>query len=204
MKGLHVDPRSRFASAHEMAEALARLVPPALPTEIGEWVRQVAKESLERRAALLAEIESDSVSREDGGTEVSGVAQGTPAETGGSRFRSVRVGLALAVVLVVVAVAGTATLMRRMDRQTPNQMPPSPEVATAPAATSADPAPSAPVAPSASPTAATSAPPSQPSRPSSKAGRASAPATPSAARNCNPNFYYDSAGQMRFKPECFH
>jgi serine/threonine-protein kinase len=59
MKGLHVDPEARFASAREMLEALVRLVPPALPAEVGPWMQEVAKESLARQSALLAEIEAD-------------------------------------------------------------------------------------------------------------------------------------------------
>ena len=60
MRGLAADPSDRFPSAAAMAEMLERLVPPALPTEVGRWVQDVAAETLARRSALLADIESSS------------------------------------------------------------------------------------------------------------------------------------------------
>ena len=58
MRALALDPADRFASAREMAEKLLCLVPPAFSTEVGEWVEDVASDSLARRGAELAEIES--------------------------------------------------------------------------------------------------------------------------------------------------
>jgi serine/threonine-protein kinase len=60
MTGLQPDPERRFATAREMADGLARLVPPALAPDVGAWVRQVAGDSLAVRGAALAEIESSS------------------------------------------------------------------------------------------------------------------------------------------------
>jgi serine/threonine-protein kinase len=62
MKGLAREPDDRFATAREMADELVRVIPPAFPTEVGAWVADVARESLVARAALVAEIESTSVS----------------------------------------------------------------------------------------------------------------------------------------------
>jgi hypothetical protein len=60
MKALAVDPRRRFASAMEMAEALLRLVPPVFSTAVGAWVEDVAADALTQRGAKLAEIERSS------------------------------------------------------------------------------------------------------------------------------------------------
>jgi serine/threonine-protein kinase len=60
MKGLAIEPRDRFASAEEMAEQLQRVVPPAFPLQVGRWVEEAAREQLQRRGAMLAEIESNS------------------------------------------------------------------------------------------------------------------------------------------------
>ncbi len=59
MRGLARDPALRFQTAHEMATALERCVPPALPATVAGWVRSLASESLSKRAARIAEIERD-------------------------------------------------------------------------------------------------------------------------------------------------
>jgi serine/threonine-protein kinase len=58
MTSLSRAPEDRFATAREMAEKIVRIVPPALPTEVGAWVEELAHEALSRRASSLAEIES--------------------------------------------------------------------------------------------------------------------------------------------------
>jgi eukaryotic-like serine/threonine-protein kinase len=60
MRALSIDPAARFASAREMADALVRVVPPSLPTDVGAWVEELARETLTERATVLAEIESAS------------------------------------------------------------------------------------------------------------------------------------------------
>jgi serine/threonine-protein kinase len=60
MKGLAPDPAARFATAREMADALMDIVPPAFPSQVGPWVEEVARENLEQRGAILADIESRS------------------------------------------------------------------------------------------------------------------------------------------------
>jgi len=60
MRALSRDAAARFSTALEMADALVRIVPPALPRDVGLWVEELARESLDRRAAVLAEIESSS------------------------------------------------------------------------------------------------------------------------------------------------
>jgi serine/threonine-protein kinase len=60
MKALALDPAARFASAREMADELLRIVPPAFPTAVGNWVEDVAGEALAQRAREVAAIESGS------------------------------------------------------------------------------------------------------------------------------------------------
>jgi serine/threonine-protein kinase len=60
MKALARTPQRRFETAREMAELLTRIVPPALPTDVGEWCADAAFESLEKRGLMLSEIESSS------------------------------------------------------------------------------------------------------------------------------------------------
>ena len=57
MTALAHHPANRFATAREMADKLARVVPPALSPEVGEWVEDLARDALSQRAAALAEIE---------------------------------------------------------------------------------------------------------------------------------------------------
>ncbi|MEJ7734923.1 MAG: protein kinase [Polyangiaceae bacterium] len=57
-RGLSRDPAQRYQTAREMAVALEDVLPLASPRAVGEWVEQVAGESLARRAAHVKEIES--------------------------------------------------------------------------------------------------------------------------------------------------
>jgi eukaryotic-like serine/threonine-protein kinase len=58
MKALAPNADERFGTALEMAETVVRVVPPALSTEVGRWVEEVAADALAERTARLAEIES--------------------------------------------------------------------------------------------------------------------------------------------------
>src|SRR5580658_10241700 len=58
MRALSKNPAERFASAREMADALMRVVTPAFPPTVGEWVEALAHDALSRRTAQVAEIES--------------------------------------------------------------------------------------------------------------------------------------------------
>ena len=58
LKGLEKDPKNRFATAREMAEALERAVPPASPSEVTEWVESFAHFSLEERSKQMAQLGS--------------------------------------------------------------------------------------------------------------------------------------------------
>jgi serine/threonine protein kinase len=61
MRALSKNPAERFASAREMADALMRVVTPAFPPTVGEWVEALAHDALSRRTAQVAEIESSGV-----------------------------------------------------------------------------------------------------------------------------------------------
>jgi len=58
MKGLERDKTKRFATAREFALALERALPPALASDVGDWIETVAGEVLHERAERIAEIES--------------------------------------------------------------------------------------------------------------------------------------------------
>jgi serine/threonine-protein kinase len=58
LRALHLDPGQRFATARDMARAIEVAVPPASPSEVGEWVEQLAGLRLARRAEQIAEMEA--------------------------------------------------------------------------------------------------------------------------------------------------
>ncbi len=58
LKGLSRAADERFASARDFAIALEKAAPLATPREVGEWVESVGGDSLSKRAAQVAEIES--------------------------------------------------------------------------------------------------------------------------------------------------
>ncbi len=60
LKGLERDPAKRFASAREMAQALAKVEDLADAAEVAEWLERVAHLSLLERARRVAEVESAS------------------------------------------------------------------------------------------------------------------------------------------------
>jgi serine/threonine protein kinase len=57
MKGLSSKPEDRFPTAAAMAQAIEEAVSPASARAVAEWVALTAGESLEHRAALVAEVE---------------------------------------------------------------------------------------------------------------------------------------------------
>ena len=57
MRGLSRDPAKRFPSAEAMAEAIEQASATARPSEVGAWVRYLAHDELQARAAQVALIE---------------------------------------------------------------------------------------------------------------------------------------------------
>lgn len=62
LRALALDPRDRFPTARDMADALMQVIAPGFPADVGRWCAQVASESLSARAATVAQIESSSPS----------------------------------------------------------------------------------------------------------------------------------------------
>jgi serine/threonine-protein kinase len=63
LRALEKEPEKRFQTAREMAIALERCAPVAMPSEVGDWVEATAHEGLARRAERIAEIESSTHAR---------------------------------------------------------------------------------------------------------------------------------------------
>ena len=57
-KASALEPAQRYASAREMGRALEGVQPPSSPTEVGDWVQEVAGPTISQRSKLVAEIES--------------------------------------------------------------------------------------------------------------------------------------------------
>ena len=60
MKACHREPDQRFEDALAMAKALRDACVPAIPSEVGQIVREFATDSLGKRARLVADLESSS------------------------------------------------------------------------------------------------------------------------------------------------
>jgi serine/threonine-protein kinase len=60
LKGLSRDPDQRFASAREMAVAIEQAGPPAMASEVADWVESLVGERLAKRAAVLEDLERTS------------------------------------------------------------------------------------------------------------------------------------------------
>jgi hypothetical protein len=65
-RGLANDPRQRYGSAAQMAEAISTAVPFVSRNTVGEWVAELASESLARRSALVKHTEAASLEAEAG------------------------------------------------------------------------------------------------------------------------------------------
>ncbi len=65
LRALRRDPGERFATAREMALALAAAAPPTSAAEVGAWVERLAAASLARRADGIAALEVEAAERTD-------------------------------------------------------------------------------------------------------------------------------------------
>jgi serine/threonine-protein kinase len=61
MRALDRDPDRRFATAREMAVALEAMPTLALASAVAEWVTDVARDSLARRTAIIADMEREAL-----------------------------------------------------------------------------------------------------------------------------------------------
>ncbi len=65
LRGLSRDRDKRFPSAREMAIELEKLVPPATPRAVGEWVESVLGEALRERSRRYAEVDGGEAPKSD-------------------------------------------------------------------------------------------------------------------------------------------
>ena len=205
LKGLHRDPRERFATAKEMALALETCATPATTREVGEWVASIAHESIDKRSKAIAEIESGSGShrrlRDIVKTEpadptdvdarppvhVESIAPAKPRRAGPV--------VALALALVAATIAIIAIVLARTHRDAPPPVSTSTSTTTSASATSATASVSA-------PPPAVSSPPSPLLLPSSPPPPPPLAPTSKKKPNCDPPFVYDGNGKRQYKPEC--
>jgi serine/threonine-protein kinase len=225
-RALARDVGERYATAREMAMALAEAVPPASSMEIGDWVEQRASQILSDRARALSDVERQTTSSdvhpafassipqlagsEETRTALSSADLGVPSMPPSARRKRLVVAVALGALLSALAIWGVAARGGSEARVVapaaqPAHVPPSPAAPIKPAAPEPAAAPGpAPVAPEAM---VTEAPSTKPPAPAASLAKRSAPAAKPAAatpkKNCNPPFTIGDDGVKHFKPECF-
>jgi len=83
-RGLSREPSERYATAREMAQEIEKCVPAVRASEVGAWVKQIARDSLTERETVLAEIEraaAENVAASNEPTPTRGTALIAPAVT---------------------------------------------------------------------------------------------------------------------------
>ncbi|HQP36878.1 MAG TPA: serine/threonine-protein kinase [Polyangiaceae bacterium] len=225
MRGLTREPATRFATAREMAVAIEASTQVASTREVGDWVLQIAGESLGERAERLKEIESISTvlppQNLDTGRSVGAVSSqdtGLSLTTNSfaSKVKANKLRLAIAVgavaavgVIAVVWLAilafgggparteGASSSPSATVDESPKPVASPAVIASATPGDVAEPVASAEPAPSAS--AASKAPAPRKSVPGVTGPIAPKPP----AANCNPPTWVDAKGIRHPKPECF-
>ena len=220
LKALEKKAEDRFATAGEMAKALAEAFQPAGAMSVSEWVREVAKDTLAARARRVAEVESHSatgaelteadpgeVTQHANATDHTASVVGVPKTSS----RPMVWGLAGAVVVLLGIVWFMAARSTAQPIAAPvtAASPAPPVVRSAPPVAAATPSavPTASAAPAASEQGAVSSPPPRKvvRRPAlEKAAPAkTAKPTKAAKPGCDPPYTVDGQGEKVFKPECF-
>jgi serine/threonine protein kinase len=124
LRGLRQNPRHRFRTALDMAEAVEKVIVPASQRAVAKWIGQTAGESLRQRGELLKQVEISDLaisipaavdtSRSVGASQVSyapvAVARRSPV-----RWRS-RAALAEGVAVAIVGVVSLSMLMQYGER----------------------------------------------------------------------------------------
>jgi serine/threonine-protein kinase len=175
-KALSKEPSARYATAHEMANAL-RNWGVASPDDVAQWVASLAAPTLERRQRLVRLAESSK--------EVdSGPIVQPP------RKPPLAMWLGIAAGLLVTLGTGLAW---RLSHRAPEKVEPPPTVATAPAVIDAG----------SGAIAATVLQTAPEPRPAPTRVGAPAHASKRSKKDCTPNFWIDKNGHKQFKPECF-
>jgi eukaryotic-like serine/threonine-protein kinase len=220
MRGLSEWPSDRFDSARAMARELERSIECATPSEIGEWVEELATETLERRAGRVAEIESQSEVRAFA-PDVSpssapfsaapfSAATANPHTLGDGTLPSISVvgrrrdqrSKSWVMGLLALLLGGTLAVLFLRTPGTPAEPPPAPAPAAPPApATSAAPTVAPPAASTAVPSATASARAAGP-RPRPPPAPPAAPVAPVAPKKCEWKKVYDADGNHTYKEVC--
>jgi serine/threonine-protein kinase len=215
LRALSPVPEARFATAKEMVLAIEQATTIATPREVAGWVRRVAGDELDPRAALVARVERETattlplpgeIERSEARDEPSAILENTDPL---ALRRRTLARLALAGVGLALAGAAAATLARRG----PEPIAPASVIEARPEAppreapkriaTEAATPPAAPAATSAHPAVAAASPETRPAaRPSATV--APRPSAPPARRRdaCDPPYFVDAEGIRVPKPEC--
>jgi serine/threonine-protein kinase len=226
MKGLAKDPDRRWQSASEMALALETALAPATALRISAWVRDLAQETLARRAEEVASIESaKSSSSLTAKPAVSGdehtrtaVTSDTPNRSLGARRTRWRIAaIAATSLLAAVGIGFLFGRAPRVQSEPPTASSPNDEPGDSPPGTelvSPSRALSSPVASTVSPSASDSLPLSSaaPDADSKRSAtvprreRARPSGTSSGAKStkpgCDPPYTIDGRGIVHMKREC--
>jgi len=212
-RALARDPDARFATAREMAVALADAVPPAGSMEVGDWVEERAHQILADRARAVSDVERQTTSSDVRPAFASGFPNGDETRTALSSAdlgvptmpapaRRKRLAAALLACALLVAVGAWGLL--RSPAVGPSgpvaALPPVAPVAAAPHEPAQPVAPAPAVEPAVT-TPTASAAPVAAAAPATR--RSTTAAKPAAKKNCNPPFNIGKDGIKHFKPECF-
>lgn len=199
-KALARNPAERCKSARAMSLELSKICPPAATLEVGEWVVALAAPALERRTAMLRELDTGTVEVVDAlgmpsspslpvGTEVTTIAtsQATPR-------REPARGRTVLVIVALLLVAGIVVFVARSQELA---VTPPPSVAARPEQSSVNALPALAPSPSVAPAAASSTP---SARIDATRPLTTKPLRPAA--NCNPPYELLPSGGRKWKREC--
>jgi serine/threonine protein kinase len=221
LRGLARDLSTRYATGREMARDLEARTPLATASQVGEWVEHLAGDDLARRAARVAEIESESRSERVSvatalatSARAPGVVAATePTAHPAREPERTRKAALLAVLIVGAAAVGAGVLSRYnmptrgLEVRPPAQAAPSlnvglskaePGLRERPASEAEPPSSALRPLPNATPSIRTPRAPDVRSAPSHSGAQ-----SPPAQGACNPPYYADSKGHLIYKPECF-
>jgi eukaryotic-like serine/threonine-protein kinase len=217
-RALARDPDQRYATAREMAVALADAVPPAGSMEVGDWVEERAHQILADRARAVSDVERQTTSSDvrpafasvvPGGsdetrTALSSADLGVASVPAPPHRKRLALLLVAALLLVFLGAWGVLRSPLVSPPAPVAALPPALPVAAAPAHEAAPPVAPAPVPVQAVATEAPSAAPAAAAAPVVARRPSTAAAKPAAAKkNCNPPFTIGKDGIKQFKPECF-
>jgi serine/threonine-protein kinase len=177
--------RDRFATALEMAEALAAAVTPATKEEVAAWLRRVAGDTLDARTTQMREVESF----------------GTESVTRGRRAGRVprRIALAAAWLVIPPIAAVAIAIAVHHSREKPASsadLPNAAEVAASPSDSSV------PTDPASPPDSVAAAPAEAPSAVQPRPRSPHHPPRATRAINCNPPYVIDANGIVHYKDAC--